>query len=120
MWVIMQTGYRKNDGSTLGYGTSPVGPTRKLVAVFRNEMAVDRWLDRLDKWATESAKPDDQNTLIPTYEVMSVDRLVDLDPGQCVGKQFFSDHGQAASLRRMVRNVRESHATLRREMRRRG
>ena len=44
MWVIMQTGYRKNDGSTCGYGTSPADPTRKLVAVCRNEVAVDREL----------------------------------------------------------------------------
>ena len=89
------------------------------MAVCRNEVAVDRWIDRLGQWATEGARPDDHAALIPTYEVISVDRLVDLDPGQCVGKEFFRDHGEAASLRRMVRNVRESHATLRREMRRR-
>ncbi len=119
MWAIIQNGYRTNDGSTQSYGSSAADPTRKLVAVCRTETAVDRWLGRLRQWAAEGAGPDESASLIPTYEVASVDGLSDLDVGRFVGQDYLGSRGFARSLRKMTRDVRASHAALRRQLRRR-
>jgi hypothetical protein len=119
MWVIMQTGYRRKDGSTQDYGTSPHSPTRRLVAAFRIEVAMLSWLDRLEQWAAEDVGPSDQDRLIPTYEVIKVRRLPDLDAARYVGRQYYRDHGRAESLRKMVLDVRASHAELRQTLQRR-
>ena len=118
MWVIIQSGYRNNDGTTCG--ASPADPDRKLVAVCRTETALDRWLGRLERWAAEVAGPDGRAAPTPTYERASVNGLADLDPRRFVGREYFDDRGLARSLRRMTKDVRLSHAALRRELRRRG
>lgn len=119
MWVIVQNGYRATDGSTTGYGKTHSDPTRKLMAVCRTEAGVGGWLRRLKKWAHEGVETSGRAALIPTYEVVSVDNLADLGPAKCVGREFYGDHGRAESLRKMLLNVRESHAALRQEYRRR-
>lgn len=119
MWVIMQTGYRKKDGSAYGYGTSHVGPTRKLTAVCRTEAGVKKWMGRLERWAAEGAGQSYHAALIPTYEAMEVDGLAGLEPALYVGPEYYGDRGRKASLRTIVLGVRESHAALRWECRRR-
>jgi hypothetical protein len=120
MWVIVQDGNRTSGGSTYSFDTSAVDATRKMVAVCRTEAAAGRWLGRLEQWATEGAPADGHATTVPTYLVLNVDGLADLDPGQYVGPEYYSAHGRKESLRRMVRIVRQSHAALKVERRRRG
>jgi hypothetical protein len=120
MWAIIQNGYRTKDGATYGSGTPPLDTPRRLVAVCRTETGVNRWLGRLEQWAAEGAEPDNRAATLPSYEVASVAGLADLDPSQFVGRTYFDTRGRARSLRRMVRDVRTSHAALRRELRRRG
>lgn len=122
LWVILQTGYRTRDGSVYGYGTSSAGPTRKLLAVCRSADRAKRWLRRLKRWAAEGAQQSDPSQLIPTYEIRKatgVDALAGPEPALFVGPAFYAEHGRAASLRRIVLDVRESHTALRREARRR-
>jgi hypothetical protein len=119
MWVIIQTGYRTNDGSAYGYGTSHVGPTRKLTAVCRTEAGARKWVRRLERWASDGAGPAGHAAMTPTYEAMQVDGLADLEPAACVGPEYYAAHGREASLRAIILSVRESHAALRRESRRR-
>jgi len=114
MWVIMQTGYRKADGSAYGYGTSHVGPSRKLTAVCRTAAGAKKWLRRLERWAADGA-----GALVPTYETMKVDGLAGLEPALYVGPEYYGDNGREASLRAIVLGVRESHTALRLESRRR-
>ena len=119
LWVIAQTGYRARDGSAYGYGTSSIGPTRKLMAVCRSEAGVDKWLGRLNRWAAEDG---DLSKLIPTYETMHVTGVMALagpEPALCVGPEYYGTHGPEASLRAIVLSVRESHTALRREVQRR-
>ena len=120
MWAIIQNGYRTSGGSVQGVGTSPGAPSRKLVAVCRSEKSACRWLGRLEQWAVEGAGPGGRAAPIPTYQVASVEGLADLDPSQFVGRDYFDGRGFARSLRKMTRDVRASHAALRRELRRRG
>ena len=119
MWVIMQTGYRTNDGSAYGYGTWHTGPTRKLTAVCRTAAGVKKWMRRLERWASEDIRHSYHSAMIPIYEAMEVDGLADLEPALCVGPKYYGDHGREASLRTIVLSVRESHAALRGEARRR-
>jgi hypothetical protein len=119
MWVIMQTGYRTADGSAYGYGTSHVGPSRKLTAVCRTEAGVKKWLRRLERWAIDRVGPSYQAAMIPTYETIKVDGLAALEPALFVGPAYYGEHGREASLRLIVLGVRESHTALRRESRRR-
>ena len=116
MWVIIQTGYRTKAGAGYGYGTSHVGPTRKLTAVCRTEGGMRKWLRRLERWAAGRSGRGDR---LPTYEGQRVDGLGGLESAACVGPAYYADHGQAASLRAIVLGVRESHAALRWEARRR-
>ena len=118
MWVIVQTGYRKNDGSAYGYGTTHAGPTRKLTAVCRTEAGVRRWLRRLERWASEGVGQSYHAALMPTYEAMKVAGLAGLEPASFVGPAYFGDHGWEAALRAIALGVRESHAALRWESRR--
>jgi hypothetical protein len=119
MWVILQTGYRTTDGSAYGFGTSHVGPSRKLTAVCRTEAGATKWLRRLDRWAAERDGPTNPIALIPTYETMKMDGLAGLEPALFVGPEYYGDHGREASLRQILLGVRESHTVLRRESRRR-
>ncbi len=119
MWVILQTGYRKSDGSAYGYGTTHAGPTRRLAAVCRTEAGVKVWLHRLERWAAEGVGQSYHAALMPTYEALEVDGLAGLEPARCVGPGYYGDHGREASLRKIVLGVRESHAALRWEARRR-
>jgi hypothetical protein len=119
MWVIMQTGYRTTDGSAYGFGTSHVGPSRKLTAVCRTEAGANKWLRRLDLWAADRAARSDPIALIPTYETLKVNGLASLEPALFVGPEYYGDHGREASLRQIVLDVRESHTAMRRESRRR-
>ena len=116
MWVIMQTGYRAADGSAYGFGTSHVGPSRKLMAMCRTQAAAAKWLHRLEQWATEPIGPSDA-AMIPTYETLEVDGLAALEPASFVGPASYAEHGHEASLRRILLSVRESHTALRRESR---
>src|SRR5262249_21067116 len=99
---------------------SPAAPIRKLVAVCWTEMAVDRWLGRLRQWAAERAAPDNPASLIPTYEVASVDGLADLDVSRFVGQEYLGARAFEQSLRKMTPDARLSQAAVRRELRRRG
>jgi hypothetical protein len=119
MWVIMQTGYRTKDGSAYAYGTSHVGPTRKLTAVCRTEAGAKKWLRRLKRWAADGVGQSYHATRIPTYEALMVADLDDLKPASCVGPAVYGDFGREASLRAIVLGVRESHNALRWESRRR-
>jgi CheY-like chemotaxis protein len=119
MWVIMQTGYRKADGSVYGYGTSHDSATRKLTAVCRTGAGATKWLHRLERWAADGVGQDDPAALIPTYEALTVTDLGGLEPASCVGSAYYRNHGRVAALRSMVLSVRESHAAMRWESRRR-
>jgi hypothetical protein len=119
MWVIMQTGYRTTDGSVYGYGTSHVGPTRKLMAVCRTEVVARKWLRRLNRWAADGVGQSYHATRIPTYEALMIAGLAGLQPASCVGPAYYGEHGREASLRAIVLGVRESHAALQWEARRR-
>ncbi len=119
MWVIMQTGYRAKDGSAYGYGTSHVGPSRKLTAVCRTEAGARAWLRRLERWADDGVGQSGRATLVPAYEVMRANGLGELEPAACVGRAYYADHGREAALRAIVLGVRESHTALRWEARRR-
>jgi hypothetical protein len=120
MWVIVQTGYRKDDGSAYGYGTAHAGPTRKLTAGCRTEAGARRWLRRLERWASEGVGRSYHAALVPTYEAMTVAGLAGLEPASFVGPAYYGDHGREAALRAIVLGVRESHTALRRLLRRRG
>jgi hypothetical protein len=119
MWVILQTGYRKTDGSVYGYGTSHHGPTQKLTAVCRTEAAATKWLRRLRQWAVDSLGQSYQSVMIPIYELVKVNSLAGVGPASCMGSAYYADHGREASLRAMVLGIRESHAALRWESRHR-
>jgi hypothetical protein len=116
MWVIVQTGYRTKNGSAYGYGTSHDGPTRKLTAVCRTAGGMRTWLRRLRRWATDRAY---HTPLVPTYDGRRANGLGGLEPAAYVGPAYYADHGRKAALRAMVLGVRESHAALRWEDRRR-
>ncbi len=119
MWVIMQIGYRATDGSAYGFGTSHIGPSRKLTAVCRTEAGATKWLRRLERWASDRAGQSDPAAMIPTYETIKVEGLAGLEPALFVGPAYYGEHGREASLRRILLGVRESHTALRRESRRR-
>ena len=119
MWVILQTGYRTKDGAAYGYGTSHVGPSRKLTAVCRTEGGMRKWLRRLERWAADGVGQSHHAARIPTYEARRVNSLGGLEPAACVGSAYYADHGREAALRAMVLGVRESHTALRWEARRR-
>jgi hypothetical protein len=117
MWVIMQTGFRTTDGSAYGFGTSHIGPSRKLTAVCRTEAGATKWLRRLERWASDRIGHSDLSGMIATYETMKVDGLAGLEPALFVGPAYYGEHGREASLRQILLGVRESHTALRRESR---
>jgi hypothetical protein len=119
MWVILQTGYRTKGGTAYGYGTSHVGPSRKLTAVCRTEGGMRKWLRRLERWAADGVGQSYHAARVPTYEGRRVNSLGGLEPASYVGPAYYADHGREAALRVMVLGVRESHATLRWEALRR-